>query len=115
MATITPVATVKDGRTHNLLWETMGIADTGASFEIPGAADKTVTVTGTFGSATVTLEGSNDDAIWFPLTDLQGADIALTVAGMKLIVENPRFIRPITSGGTGTDVDVIVLARSTIS
>lgn len=115
MATITPTRAEHPGPSYLLTWETMGNDDTGTAVKIPGAADKTVTVTGTFGGATVTLQGSNDNTNWFTLTDPQGNDIAFTAAGMEIIMENPLWIRAITVGGSGTDVDVLVLARSTVS
>ncbi len=98
-----------------ILWETIGDDDSGAPVEMPGAADKTVTMVGTWASATLTMQGSNDNANWFSLTDPQGNAIALTADGMEVIMENPRYIRVLEAGGSGTvDVDVHCLARSTM-
>jgi hypothetical protein len=96
-------------------WLTMGDDDTGDAIQIPGMADRTVTITGTFASATATIQGSNDNSVWFSCTDPQGNALAFTAAGMELIVENPRYLRVITAGGSGTDVDVIITSRSTFS
>ena len=115
MAT-TPVsiARVTDGGVTNvytITWEGVGNADVGAPAAMAGGSDRSVTMTGTFGSATVVLQGSNDGTNWFTLTDPQGSAISKTSAAMEGIVELTRFIRPSSSGGTGTDVDVIVLVK----
>lgn len=65
--------------------------------------DRTVQVLGTFGGATVTIQGSNDDGTtWATLTDPLGNNLAFTAAGMKQITELPQFIRPLVSSASGT-------------
>lgn len=93
------------------LWETLTEADTANAISLANKADKTVTVTGTFGSATVVMKGSNDGANFYTLKDAQGDDISFTAAGMSIILENPLFIKPTFSGGTSQDVDVIIVAK----
>ncbi len=99
------------GFTGQVLWETVTCGDTGASQEMAKFNDNTVTVTGTFNSETLTMQGSNDDTNWFTLTDNNGIPIALTAAGGRLISEAPRYIRPSFSGSSGGDVDVRLQAR----
>jgi hypothetical protein len=111
MATI--ALTSADRNTVNgailLTWEALGNADVGGAHAVPFAADTTVQVIGTFGGATVKLQGSNNGADWFDLTKKGGTSAAsVTAAGGFAVNEMPAFIRPSTSGGTGTDVDVIV-------
>jgi hypothetical protein len=92
-----------------LTWEALGNADDGAPFALPYAADITIQAIGTFGSATVRLQGSNDGVNWHALTQKGGtSNLALTSAGVHSVNEMPAYIRPATTGGTGTDVDVIV-------
>lgn len=94
-------------------WEALGNADDGAPVSIGYAADITAQVIGTFGGATVVFEGSNDGTNWVTLTAKGGTSgISLTAAGMKSANETPAYIRPKTSGGTGTDVDVIVAVHA---
>ena len=95
-----------------LSWDAMGDDTTGDNAQVGNYADKTVQFAGTWGGATAVLEGSMDGATWFTLTDYQGAAISVTANAMKAISENPRFIRPVTSGGSGTDVDVIIGGRA---
>jgi hypothetical protein len=90
----------------------LAAGDTGKPVLFAQFPDRTVTATATFGS--VTLRGSNkaapDDAVagdWFNLTDPQGNAITLTAAGGKLIAENPLWISPITTGGSGYVVTVV--------
>ena len=90
----------------------LGAGDTGKPVRLASYPDRTVQITGTFGS--VTLRGSNkpnpDDAVagdWFNLTDPQGNAITLTAAGGELIAENPMWVSPITTGGSGYTVTVV--------
>lgn len=90
----------------------LGAGDTGKPVLFAQFPDRTVQITGTFGS--VTLRGSNkaspSDATagdWFNLTDPQGNAITLTAAGGELIAENPLWISPITTGGSGYVVTVV--------
>lgn len=92
-------------------WEALGNADVGSAIEMVEASDKSVQIIGTFGGATVALQGSNDGATWATLSDPQGNAISKTSAALEQVLEHTRYIRPSTSGGTGTDVDVIVFMK----
>ena len=90
----------------------LGAGDTGKPVLFAQYPDRTVTVTATFGSAT--LRGSNkaapDDTVatdWFNLTDPQGNALTFTAAGGELIAENPLWISPITTGGSGYVVTIL--------
>lgn len=112
MAEITP--TYPNGRAGGLaqvLWETVTCGDTGAWIELDKFNDNTVTVTGTFNSQTLTMQGSNDKTNAFTLTDHSGQNIALTAAGAALIAEAPKWVRPSFSGSSGGDVDVRIQLR----
>ncbi|NDD53283.1 hypothetical protein EBZ39_05315 [bacterium] len=99
-----------------ITWEALGNADDGAGYPLPFAADITAQFIGTFGGATVKLQGSNDGVNWHPLTKRGGtADMSFTSAALHTANENPAYIRPITSGGTGTDIDVIVAIHARYS
>lgn len=94
-------------------WEALGNADDGAPVSVGYAADITVQAIGTFGSATVRLQGSNDGTNWHNMTQKGGTTaLGFTAAGVHSINEMPAFIRPATVGGTGTDVDVIVAVHA---
>lgn len=99
-----------------LSWTALGNADDGAAYSLPFAADITAQMIGTFGGATVKLQGSNDGTNWFDLTKRGGTSaLSVTAAGGGSANENPAYIRPITSGGTGTNVSVIVAIHARYS
>ncbi len=120
MATI---AIVADGKlmkgVHQFSWIAMGDDDVGAPLSDahggPVFSDKTVALTGTWLSATIVIQGSNDNVTWFTLADPQGNVLSFGSDGMETILENPRYIRPKSSGGSGTDVDVIIVGRGVIN
>jgi len=111
MATITANIKPRAGGQRVILWETMGDDDSGSAVETPDYPDKTFEVIGTFASATVILQGSSDGVVWTTLVDDTDTALSFTAAsGFKLVKPNPLFIRAKTSGGSGTDVDVYVMA-----
>lgn len=116
MATNTASVTrVTDGGVFDVYlatWTAMGNADTGTSVPMSSASDRSVQVEGTFGSATVTIQGSNDGTNWQTLTDPQGTALTWTSANrIEQIEEITRYVRPITAGGTGTNINVNILLR----
>jgi hypothetical protein len=107
MATVPGSTLVTNDKMVTVTW-TLGNADTGVGVNIPRWADRTVHVTGTFGGATILIQGSNNNTDWLTLNDNAGVALSFTAAGMKVILENPLYIRASSSGGTGTDVDVLI-------
>ncbi len=86
-----------------ITWTALANGDDGAPYEGADFVDRTVQFDGTFGAGgSVTLQGSNDGASWFPLTDPQGNAITKTGAGLEVIEEGPRYVRPIVTAGDGT-------------
>ena len=86
-----------------MVWTTLDSDDSGAPIELVDYPDMTVAITGTFGAAgSITMQGSNDGTNWFALTDPQGNAITKTAAGMEIVVEAPRYVRPLVAGGDGT-------------
>lgn len=123
MATISPVKTTLPdlGEYDGVFvysW-TLTSADDAAPLTLPRHADKSVQVAGTFGGATVKIEGSLDGATFAPVTDPQGNDIAITAfpagysAKIESVTEAVRSIKPTLSGATGTTaITVTILLRS---
>jgi hypothetical protein len=114
MADIQPTA-VSRGDRDVITWEALSSTDSdGAAYEPERwrAGFATVQATGTFDSATLVLQGSNDGTNWVTLADTSGTNISLTAAGYAEFATAFLFIRPSTSGGSGSqDIDVIVCAR----
>ena len=76
-------------------------------------ADRCVQVSGTFGAAgSVSIQGSNDGSNWAVLNNAQGTAATFTAAGIKQIVELPRYVRPFVTAGDGTtSLTVTMVAR----
>lgn len=87
-------------------WAGLLAGDDGQPLLMAHYGDKCLHIFGTFGGATVGIEGSNEDTLTAPndvgLTDPTQTLIALTGKGIKQILENPLWIRPKVTGGDGT-------------
>lgn len=107
MATVTPTNggdLSGDGSTQMFTWTPLTTTNTdGAPVEWLQWADRCVQVTGTFGTGgTVVLQGSNDGSTWATLNNAQGTAASFTAAGIRQIVELPRYCRPNVTAGDGT-------------
>lgn len=91
-------------------WSLSG-ADDGAPMDLPMANDKSVQVSGTLGGATIVVQGSNDGINWETLQDPEGAALSFTSSGLRGILEHVRFIRPVSTGGTGSNILVSIFAK----
>lgn len=94
-------------------WEAVATGETINSIEPTGRSGElgTVQAFGTFGGATITLEGSNDGSTFVTLRDTDGADVSFTAAGYAEISTAFRYIRVASTGGTSDDVDVYLCLR----
>lgn len=103
-ATLVPTTTLS---TTTVKWAGLTTGDAGAGVGYSDYRDRTVQVLGTFGGATVTIEGSNDGGTtWATLHDQSANALTFTSAGMKYVIELPALIRPSVSGGTSPSIDV---------
>jgi len=87
--------------------------DTGAPFACPNYLEKSVQVVGTFGGATLTIQGSNmkDTPTYATLNDAGGSALTYTTAAIKKVREHTYWVRPVLSGGEVfiTNLDVYLL------
>lgn len=111
MATVASATTFGDGQTVTWTPLTETNAD-GLPARFVGSGDRTFQVFGTFGGGTVALQGSIDGTNWAALKDPQGDAIGLTAAGIVSVMECPTWVRPFTSGGTGTSVTCRLFAKT---
>lgn len=118
MATITPTITqitTHGDDCHVVTWTPMTNAgtDVGSPIEMPGSADRSIQVSGTFGTGgTVLIEGSNDGTNYVTLNDPQGNALSVTTAKIEQLLELTRYIRPRISAGDGsTSLTVTMLLR----
>lgn len=118
MAVIKPttkdVSQKGDGSCYLVTWTavTSASSDTCAAVSFPQYPDRSIQVSGTFGGASVAVQGSNDGTNFCSLFDPSSTVIAIVAAtAMKAVLENAVFIRPLVTGGTGQTVTVSMLFR----
>ncbi len=88
---------------HIHVWANMANADVGDPVEMPGSADRSVQVTGTFGAGgNLRILGSNDGVNYSVLTDPQGNALDFTSSKIEAVIELTRFIKPQVTAGDGT-------------
>lgn len=92
---------------------TNATTDVGEALEMPGFADRSIQVHGTFGTGgNCKIEGSNDGTNYYVLTDPQGNALDVTAAKIEQVSEITRYIRPRISAGDGTtSLTVTMLLR----
>ncbi len=127
MALVNPVITRPDITPDDVLvyaW-TLADGDHGLAVRIPGGADKSVQVLGNFGtSGNIQVQGTNNPAQasenaafastdYSLLNDAQGNALDLANTRIEQILENPYWIRPRVSAGTGVSVTVYLCVRRT--
>ena len=84
--------------------------DAGSPVELPNYSDRSVQVTGTFGTGgSVRIEGSLDGTNYATLTDPQGNALDVTAAKIEAISEAVRYIRPRVTAGDGTTTLVVTI------
>lgn len=116
MAAIKPtLVTVgrKDGSCYLVTWTPVTEADTCVPMDFPDLADKSVHVAGTFGGSSTAIFGSNNDFATAGAA-LRGPDsvvLAMTAETVKQILENPKQIKPVITGGTGQSLSVYILCK----
>lgn len=95
------------GTTITYLWETLTESDTcdDQRINISGTVLSSASVVGTFGGATVVLQGSHDNTNWFTVKDSTGADVSFTAAGSAECPSTFVYYRFSASGGSSQDVD----------
>lgn len=87
-------------------WADLATGDVGAGVPIAYAADLSCQVSGTFGGGTVTWQGSNDNTNWHPMTQRGSTTgMAYTSAALHISQENPAWVRPAVTSGTGVAID----------
>ena len=102
-----------DGSCIRVTWTDVTENDTFTPCNFPEYADKSIQVFGTFDSASVALHGSNDGGTTYAALNVPaGTAIAITTAGIKAVLENTEWIKPVaSSGGATQSLTVAMLLR----
>lgn len=101
---------------------TLEAGDVGRGVPVSSFPDKTIINRNTgggavYGTSTFTFKGSNnstdgEDGTWQTLADKQGNAISKTADGVESVLENPLWVRPEYSAGTGTTLVAELLAET---
>lgn len=113
MATITPALTIVAG-IPRITWTGVSTADTMTAFgPITGKSLEfaSVLLSGTWGSSTVTLAGSEDGTTFVTLKDRTGTAVSATADARFELSTSASYLKPASSGGTADNVDVVVVLR----
>lgn len=100
-----------DVRSFVVKWEAVTENDTCVAVALPHHADRSVQVNGTFGAATIVIQGSNDGTNYVTLNNPADAALSFTGAGLEAILESTAYLKPSISGGTGQSVNIYVHMR----
>lgn len=114
MALIPAVTVPFDDTSRNVLkttWVGVGDADTCSPVAFPDYPDRSIQVSGTFGSATITWKGSNNGTDYSALKNTDGDDISITGTDLVQVSDLAGYSKPLTSGGTGSKVTITMIAR----
>lgn len=110
MATVTSATTF--GEATIFTWTPLTETNTdGLPVTDIGSGDRTFQVSGTFGGGTIVLQGSLDGSNWYTLKDPSSTAISLTSAGLRAVLENCKYIRPLVTAGTGVSLTAILMLR----
>jgi hypothetical protein len=109
MATIIPTSAHPVKGVSVVTWTDVGDSDTCVATTTAQYNRACVQTKGTFSSATIVLQGSNDEGTTFaPLTDLTGTAISHTSAGIDGVGESPLEMRPSSTGGSSSSTTIIL-------
>lgn len=108
-ATISDVSFKGDGSAMQVVWAAATEADTFAAILMAGYDARSISIQGTFGSATVVLNGSIDGTNYSGLTNMAGTAISKTSAAVSGVSEAVVYYQPAASGGTAQSLTVSML------
>lgn len=116
MATVTPTVATFDEQDQTaklFTWVLTSTNSDGTPMLWFQWADLCWQASGTWGGATLALEGSNNGTVWFPLSNAAGGAAAtFTADGGKTVIERPVYVRPnLTTVGAGATITVTCAAR----
>lgn len=112
MAEIDAVKTITTNGDLTLTWADVTESDTFGRFDFAEVVKEiSVHVHGTFGGATVVVKGSNYDAEGVTLSQLTGLAASVAAEALFSLLERPKFIQPVHSGGSSESVTVVMLVK----
>jgi hypothetical protein len=106
--TFTPVSGVVQTQ-----WVAASTANTPNALLVKNNAARkaSIQITGTFGGATVALQGSNDGVNYVTLKDVTNTAISTTSATLVDFETSVLYLKPLITGGTGDSITITVVMR----
>lgn len=93
-------------------WGPMAAGDVATPVNLREYSDRSIQVSGTFGGATIAIQGSIDGVEWGTLGNAQGDPLSFTSGRIEAVAELVAFIKPVITGGDGTTaITVSLIAR----
>ena len=94
-------------------WENVTEADTFQQYLLREVVSElSMHITGTFGGATVSIDGGNIASEMLELSQIGGSAATATAADIFSLLDRPLYIKPSHSGGSSASVDVHMLVRN---
>lgn len=110
-ATFVDVSQVGDRGALVYTWAAVTETDTFAALDMAEYEAAAVEFTGTFGGATIVLQGAVLST-YATLKDAPGgSDISKTAAGWQTVGQQPRYVKPSASGGSSQSLTATLLLR----
>lgn len=106
-ATLTDVSANGDGSAMQAVWASAATGDTCAAIKMPGFTARSISIQGTFDSATVVVNGSIDGTNYSGLTNMAGSALSKTSAFCGGVSDATLYYQPAFSGGGGSQALVI--------
>lgn len=107
--TFSDVSAKTDGSAILAVWAATTEADTFVAVKMPEYSSRSISIQGTFGGATVVVNGSIDGTNFTGLTNPAGSAISKTSAAVVGVFESVVYYQPSASGGTGQSLTVSML------
>jgi hypothetical protein len=111
--TVSPVVNLSISDAPRYIWAELATGDTinGLRLSGTGARRGAVQISGTFGSATVKIQTSNDGTNFYDIKDIHNTAVSTTAAAIFEITSAALFIKPAISGGSADSVNVTLFMR----
>lgn len=107
--TLTDVSFKGDGSAIQAVWANATESDTFAPVKMAEYTARSISIQGTFGGATVVVNGSIDGTNYSGLSNPAGSAISKTSAAVVGVFESTVYYQPVASGGTGQTLTVSML------
>lgn len=108
-AVVSDVSYKGDGSAMLAVWIGVTEADTLSPVKLPEYGARSVSIQGTFGGATVVVNGSIDGTNYTGLTNPAGVAISKTSAAVVGVFESVVYYQPVASGGSSQILAVSML------